>query len=125
MDSRKVLNAANTALTGSQPFPEIVKMLLAEGVKYYHVDYVSKSFTFYGGNGEVGHAPLQFEGLPEVAPGFDIQELRAAILDSQRNNQNFRDFCRRAMLAGVQGYFAFLLGNLLPGNRLPKPGRRS
>jgi hypothetical protein len=36
--------------------------------------------------------------------------LRANILDSQRNGQAYRDFTRRAMAAGVQGYFAFLCG---------------
>ena len=36
--------------------------------------------------------------------------LRAAILDSQQRGQKFRDFSRRAMEAGVAGYFAFLRG---------------
>lgn len=30
--------------------------------------------------------------------------------DSQRNGQKYRDFTRRAMAAGVQGYYAFLRG---------------
>jgi hypothetical protein len=32
------------------------------------------------------------------------------IVDSQRLCQKYRDFTRRAMEAGVQGYFAFLCG---------------
>ena len=36
--------------------------------------------------------------------------LRQAILDSQQNGQQFREFSQRAMRAGVQGYFAFLKG---------------
>lgn len=29
------------------PFSQIVGKLIAEGVEYYHVDYATKSFTFY------------------------------------------------------------------------------
>jgi hypothetical protein len=36
--------------------------------------------------------------------------LKADILDSQRHGQKYRDFTRREMVAGVQGYFAFLRG---------------
>jgi uncharacterized protein YbcV (DUF1398 family) len=36
--------------------------------------------------------------------------LRANILDSQRHNQPYREFTRRAMAGGVQGYIAFLHG---------------
>jgi hypothetical protein len=39
-----------------------------------------------------------------------MAELRAAILDSQRRGQSYRDSTRRAMAAGVQGYIAFLRG---------------
>jgi uncharacterized protein YbcV (DUF1398 family) len=45
-----------------------------------------------------------------VAADFDAAALRADILDSQRNGQKYRDFTRRAMKAGAQGYFAFLRG---------------
>jgi uncharacterized protein YbcV (DUF1398 family) len=45
-----------------------------------------------------------------VAADFDAAAVRADILDSQRSNQPYRDFTRRAMEAGVQGYFAFLRG---------------
>ena len=36
--------------------------------------------------------------------------LRANILDSQRHNQPYREFTRRAMAGGVQGCIAFLRG---------------
>jgi uncharacterized protein YbcV (DUF1398 family) len=54
--------------------------------------------------------PITFEGLPPVALDFDAAGLRAAILDSQRHGQTYREFTRRAMEAGVQGYLAFLRG---------------
>lgn len=38
---------AEATLKGDLPFPEIVGNLIREGVEYYHVDYVSSSFSFY------------------------------------------------------------------------------
>jgi uncharacterized protein YbcV (DUF1398 family) len=110
LNADRTLEAARATLTGSLPFPEIVRQLIGDGVEYYHVDFVSKSFSFYSAAGAVSIAPLALEDLPTVAPEFDAPALRAAILDSQQNGQKFRDFCRRASEAGVQSYFAFLRG---------------
>ena len=110
MDANLILEAAAATLTGSLPFPEIVRSLLDNGVENYHVDYASRTFTFYGSTGGVVHAPLSFEDLPAIAEGFDRPALQAAILDSQQHGQTFRNFSKRAMAAGVQGYVAFLRG---------------
>lgn len=110
MNADKIRKLAEITLSGSMPFPEIVGNLIKEGVEYYHVDYVSLSFSFYSANGEVVVAPLALEDLPKVATDFNIAELRAAILDSQQNGQRFQQFCIRALRSGVQSYFAFLHG---------------
>jgi uncharacterized protein YbcV (DUF1398 family) len=110
MNADMVQRMANATLGGELPFPEIVGNLLAEGVEYYRIDYVAKQMAFYSSAGSVVIAPLAFENLPAVAANFDGSALRAAILDSQRNGQEFRQFSHRAAQAGVQGYYAFLRG---------------
>lgn len=110
MNTEIVTEAARATLDGSIPFPEVVRRLIETGVEYYHVDYVALRKCFYGTAGDVVTAPISYEGLPAVAAGFDATGLRAAILDSQRHGQHYRDFTRRAMEAGVQGYIAFLRG---------------
>lgn len=110
MDADTVSSLAKATLNGSMPFPQIVGKLIAEGVEYYHVDYAENSFTFYSATGSIVAAPLAFEGLPSISSDFDIAALKAAILDSQQHGQKFRQFCERAVHAGVQGYFAFLRG---------------
>ena len=110
MNADIVLEAAKATLTGSLPFPEIVGKLMATGVEYYHVDYAARQMCFYSAAGGVVNAPLLFEDLPAIADDFDAAALRAAVLDSQQNGQEFRQFSQRAMQAGVQGYFAFLRG---------------
>jgi uncharacterized protein YbcV (DUF1398 family) len=110
MDTQVIAEASRATLAGTAPFPEIVRHLLETGVESYHVDYVVLRKTFYSAAGESVSTPILFEGLPSVAADFDAAGLRAAILDSQRHGQTFRDFTRRAMQAGVQGYMAFLRG---------------
>jgi uncharacterized protein YbcV (DUF1398 family) len=110
MDTKIITETARKTLEGTISFPEVVGALVAAGVEYYHVDYVALKKTFYGGAGGVVVTPIPYEGLPAVATDFDAAAVRADILDSQRNGQKYRDFTRRAMAAGVQGYFAFLRG---------------
>jgi len=110
MDSKVILEVAHGTLAGTMSFPEVVSKLLATGVEYYHVDYVGMRKRFYSADGEMVATAINYEDLPPVAPEFDAAALRANILDSQRHGQPYRDFTRRAMTAGVQGYFAFLRG---------------
>jgi uncharacterized protein YbcV (DUF1398 family) len=110
MNAEIIAETACKTLAGTISFPEVVSQLLAAGVEYYHVDYVGLKKTFYSANGNVVVTQINFEGLPAVAVEFCAKSLRANILDSQRNGQKFRDFTRRAMEAGTQGYFAFLRG---------------
>lgn len=110
MNTEIVAEAARAALSGSIPFPEVVRRLIETGVEYYHVDYVTLRTSFYSAAGDIMTTPINYEGLPPVAVNFDAAALRAAILDSQRHGQHYRDFTRRAMEAGVQGYIAFLRG---------------
>lgn len=110
MNAEIIKKAARATLDGTMSFPEVVAQLLAAGVEYYHVDYVGLRKSFYSEQGAVVVTPITFEGLPQVSEHFDTAALREDILDSQRNNQPYRDFTRRAMKAGAQGYYAFLRG---------------
>lgn len=110
MNADIIQRMARATLAGDLPFHEIVGNLLSEGVEYYRIDYVAKQMSFYSSAGSVVIAPLSFDNLPAVAPNFDGPALKAAILDSQRNGQEFRQFSHRAVQAGVQGYYAFLRG---------------
>ena len=110
MNTELIVHAGRATLDGTMSFPEVVGKLLAAGVEYYHVDYVAMRKRFYSAEGDLVETPITYEGLPPVAADFDAAGLRANILDSQRNGQTYRDFTRRAVAGGVQGYFAFLRG---------------
>ena len=110
MNTELITTAAKATLAGDMPFPKIVACLIEGGVEFYHVDYLALRKTFYSGSGATVTTAIPYEGLPPVAADLDAPALRANILDSQQNNQPYRDFSIRAMQAGVQGYFAFLRG---------------
>jgi uncharacterized protein YbcV (DUF1398 family) len=110
MNTEVIVEAARATLAGTLPFPEIVARLVAAGVEYYHVDYAGLRKSFYGAGGDAVVTPIPYEDLPPIAAAFDGEALRAAIRDSQQHGQTYREFSKRAMAAGVQGYFAFLRG---------------
>jgi uncharacterized protein YbcV (DUF1398 family) len=110
MNANHIDQLGRATASGSIPFPEIVGRLFAEGVEYYFVDYRSLQIRFYGAEDGVVVVPLLLGDLGRVATSFDKPALRAAIVDSQQNGQKFQDFSRRAVQAGVTGYFAFLRG---------------
>lgn len=110
MNTETIAEVSHATLAGTIAFPDVVRKLIETGVEYYHVDYVALRKTFYGTSSAVVTTPIPYEGLPPVAAEFDAARLKEVILDSQLRNQPYRDFTRRAMQAGVQGYFAFLRG---------------
>jgi uncharacterized protein YbcV (DUF1398 family) len=110
MNTELITKTSRATLAGTMSFPEVVGQLIGAGVEYYHVDYVGMRKTYYSGSGDVIVTPINYEGLPPVAADLDLDALRANILDSQLKGQKYREFTRRAMAAGVQGYFAFLRG---------------
>lgn len=97
-------------VSGAIPFHEIVMRLIDEGVESYHVDYATLRMRFYGAEGGSVEVPLMLDAADPIAGDFDTAALRAAIVDSQQHGQKFKDFSRRAVAAGVAGYFAFLRG---------------
>ncbi|HHY85441.1 MAG TPA: DUF1398 domain-containing protein [Verrucomicrobia bacterium] len=110
MNTEIITEVAHETQSGNMTFPEAIGKLMAAGVEYYHVDYMTLRKTCYRPYGEAATLPIKFRDLPRVAAVLSVTGLKAAIADSQEHGQHYRDFSRRAMEAGVQGYFAFLRG---------------
>lgn len=110
MNHELIRETARRTLAGQISFPDVVGNLLIAGVESYHVDYVGRRKVYYAADGRSVAMDLALADLPPVGADFDHAAVKAAILDSQRHGQHFRDFTRRVMAAGVQGYHAFLRG---------------
>lgn len=110
MNANIITSTAKASHNGEISFPEAVGKLIAAGVEYYHVDYITLQTTYYSAEGSAVITPLPYENLPAVSAQLDVKALKATILDSQINAQPYRRFSERIMGAGVQSYFAFLNG---------------
>lgn len=110
MNTEIILAVSRRTLAGTMAFPEVAASLLKAGVESYHVDYIARRKTFYGADGDMASTAIDYENLPPVTEDFQPESVRAAIRDSQLNGQKYRDFTRRVMEAGVQGYIVFLRG---------------
>jgi uncharacterized protein YbcV (DUF1398 family) len=110
MNTEVIVRTATATQAGTLSFPDLLSQLAAAGVESYHVDYIAMRKTYYGPGGELVVTPIIYEGLPPVAADFSAETLQAIIRDSQQNRQTHRDFTRRAMAAGTQGYIVFLRG---------------
>ena len=110
MNPQLVTQAADATHQGTLPFPEVVGLLVEGGVESYYVDYARACTVYYDGGGSSVVVPLPYEGLPVIAADFNASALVENIRDSQEKGQSHQGFRLRAMLAGVQGYHAFLRG---------------
>lgn len=104
-----IMNAAEATHRASMPFQEIAAMLVSARVDFYFVDYCSMKTTYYAG-GDAVYCPVSYVDMPPIADAFDVERLKAAILDSQTQGQSHESFSRRVVEAGVIGYLAFLRG---------------
>lgn len=110
MNANLVLQVSRAVHAGRIAFPEVVRQLRAAGVESYRVDYLARSATHYGPDGELVVVPLDFEGLPAAAATFDTMAVVADVRDSQAGKQDYRAFSVRALQAGVASYTVYLRG---------------
>lgn len=106
----KVMQATTEgSLDGTLTFPEVVQMLMAEGVESYHVDLVRQEKTFYMPNGE---SYVEKMTLPTyaLADGFSAEQVVASLRAIQNKEISYMEFLRLIMKAGTTHYIVFLVG---------------
>jgi uncharacterized protein YbcV (DUF1398 family) len=97
------------SFSGSMPFPQIVGKLAAAGVERYHADYSRQEKTFYLPSGESCVVPSPHADH-EIGTEFLPAAVKAAVVQSQRNEHTYADFVRKTMAAGCVGYFVQITG---------------
>ncbi len=112
---RKVMNkeiiqsTIRHSLEGTATFPQIVGLLLSEGVESYHVDLVRNENRYYTATGE---SLVEKVAVPHAraAPAFSAAKVAAAIKKSQGGQINYRQFVAEILEAGCVYYIAYLAG---------------
>lgn len=92
---------------GDLVFPEVVRRLMEAGVESYFTDLVRGATTLYGSEGGTHTVD---KGAVGVVGAFSGEGVVAAIRAAQADQIRYPEFVRRAMAAGVAGYWAFLTG---------------
>ena len=95
--------------TGELDFGALVPRLLDLGVEAYRVDYRRGATTYHFTTGET-HELRSPAAAGPIPAQFDVVGVRAAILASQRGEQQYAEFVRRTLAAGCVGYDAWLTG---------------
>jgi len=109
MSKQQIHEAAIATQQGNMTFPQVVQALLAAGVESYQVDYATAQKTHYLADGSSITIPMILDPGP-IAAEFDAEALVAAIRGAQADTVRYPEFVRRATIAGVTSYRAFLTG---------------
>jgi uncharacterized protein YbcV (DUF1398 family) len=109
MNTELMRDTVTNSLDGTMAFPEIVSLLLADGVERYHADLVRMEKTFYMPDGATHVEKMPIGPMP-IGETFVTSDLVATIRDSQTAGQKYTDFLRRATAAGSTDYFVYLQG---------------
>jgi uncharacterized protein YbcV (DUF1398 family) len=90
-------------------FGQVIGQLMEAGVESYHVDYRCGRTTYYLPDGAT--MDFMFE-LPKngIADTFDVDAVRAAILDAQQGRVMYPEFKLLSQLAGCVSYTVWIAG---------------
>jgi uncharacterized protein YbcV (DUF1398 family) len=97
------------SLSGENAFPDVVRVLTAEGVESYRADLVRQEETFYMPDGQTHVEKVTFARTP-IAAEFDASGVKAAIAASQAGQIKYPEFLRLAMESGTTSYVVYLKG---------------
>jgi len=92
-------------------FPEIVRILSAEGFESYMVDFRRNAATYYTADGDSIVVPMEDDPTP-IAPALDTMAVQAAIKEAQQLVPGYRylGFCSKVRAAGCAGYLVSFSG---------------
>lgn len=98
------------AESGTQTFPEGVRMLMEAGFDGYAVDLRCSTRHYYMPDGQT--ISLKTATTEPVAQRFDAAAIKAAIGEAQAMvpGYTYKGFCVKAARAGCAGYVVSLLG---------------
>lgn len=100
---------AAAAHAGEIHFGELLRRLAEVGVASYHADYRGGSTRYYLPDDTTIDVALRAPDVP-IADTFDVAQIKAAILGSQRGEVKYPEFLVRSRRAGCVGYIVWLAG---------------
>jgi uncharacterized protein YbcV (DUF1398 family) len=109
MNTEAMRRALEESQGGKLTFPEVVQILAGAGVESYFADLIRGEERFYGADGE-SHVEKMAPLPAKVADKFSQADIVTALRAVQADRIRYPEFVKRAMEAGIAGYWAFLAG---------------
>jgi uncharacterized protein YbcV (DUF1398 family) len=109
MDTKVMHEVLAESQAGKLTFPEVVRRLQEAGVESYFADVAKGEETFYMPDGKT-HVERMVLPSGEIAKEFSSSGIVSAIRAAQTDSIRYPEFMKRAVTAGVIGYWAFLTG---------------
>lgn len=110
MDVRVLNECESLSHRGKITFPEVVGRLAAAGVERYCADLVKLEKFYYSPEGQSEVVAIPLFNPPAIAMEWSLNNIRAAIRDSQKGELQYDDFLKRIMTAGCVYYDVFIQG---------------
>lgn len=107
--NHKLHLTTTASFDGSLKFPQIIQILMEEGVESYQVDLVQNQKTFYFPTGKAQVEKFDYQG-PAIALEFSAEKVVAAIRASQAGKISYPEFLNEILKAGVTQYTVYLQG---------------
>jgi uncharacterized protein YbcV (DUF1398 family) len=109
MNLEIIRNTLAGSLAGTNAFPDVVRILTAEGVESYRADLVRLEETFYMPDGTTHVEKMDFPARG-IGEHFSTAGVVSAIRASQAGKSKYQEFLSRVMDAGTTGYVVYLTG---------------
>ncbi len=109
MNTKLIRETIEGSLNATMIFPQIVRLLVEEGIESYHVDIILNENRYYKACGEshVEKVELQHEN---PANEFSPEKVAASIKKVQAGQSNYKLFIKEITEAGCVYYIAYLAG---------------
>src|SRR5580693_5051870 len=109
MNIEVISNALAGSPAGTNAFPDVVRILTAEGVESYRADLVRLEETFYVPDGTTHVEKVDFPARG-IGEHFYADQVVSAIRASQAGKSKYPEFLNRVMDAGTTSYVVYLSG---------------
>ena len=110
MDLSVLQECEHLSHSGQAAFPDIVARLAQTGVERYCADLVKLEKFYYSADGQSEVVAMPLRDAPAIGAEWSLNNIRAAIRDSQEGEIRYPDFLRRVMSAGCVYYDVFING---------------
>ncbi|TGN19996.1 DUF1398 family protein [Leptospira idonii] len=109
MNLKTIKETVEKTLSAQITFPQVVGILLQEGIESYHVDYVRSENRYYTSEGETHLEPVPHD-FSAAALEFSAEDVRKTIKRVQAGEINYIEFSKEVLKAGCVYYIAYLKG---------------